>query len=447
MQLTGVCSAVVALMITAAMPLPAQSDAARSLERAQAQIAAAEKAEAALYAPELLRSARERYDAARLNATASKEALRQDSQRRAVEALEAATTAERIARYAADVREANRLRADVLRLGGTVDMPVVVEVPLGTIVTHADAAAQVAAAKASLESALKAGARQQQPSQFEEVLKVYDTAESLAKNKAQRDAAAHLAFLVDMRARRLEAETRASAATARLPELRLASAKLGREASERVAAEERRRREEAERQARIATAEAEQARQQATEQARMAAEQAERARLEAERQAAAARAEAQAAQAELDARARAEAEQKQRLADLEAKLAEIADTRRDDRGLVVTLPGIYFDTGKSLLKPGAREALNRIAAQLKASGAPLTVRIIGHTDSVGASDYNQRLSMERARAVQQFLGGAGLDAAAMLVEGRGEDAPVASNDTAAGRQQNRRVELIFAQQM
>lgn len=406
----------------------ATGGAVREVERAEAQIASAEQAGANVLAPEILREARERLDSARLNANSSNATLRADAQRRAVEAMEAARAAEEIARAAAQVNEFNRLYADVDRLGGDpAGLPLSqVEVAIGN--RGATASERVEAAQARLEAALRAGAREAEPQQFAEAVSMLDTAESMARKPEQADGAAHLAYLVEMRARRLEAALAADAASERLPQLELQAARLGREASERTAAEERRRREAAERQAREATAEA--------EQARLAAE---RAAAEADRR-------AQAAQDQLNAAQRAEEERRQRLAELEARLAEIAQTRRDEAGLVVTLPGIYFDTGKSVLKPGARESLSRIASNLRESGASFTITIIGHTDSVGSDSYNQQLSMDRASAVRDHLVASGLSSSAMIVEGRGETAPVASNDTAAGRQQNRRVELFIREQ-
>jgi outer membrane protein OmpA-like peptidoglycan-associated protein len=127
---------------------------------------------------------------------------------------------------------------------------------------------------------------------------------------------------------------------------------------------------------------------------------------------------------------------------MQQELGRLATTRRDARGLIVTLPGIFFDTGKSQLTPGARNTLTKIADQLKGES---TVRIAveGHTDSVGSDDSNQRLSEARANAVRDFLVNAGVSSAAISSSGQGEGVPVATNNTAAGRQQNRRVELII----
>jgi outer membrane protein OmpA-like peptidoglycan-associated protein len=127
---------------------------------------------------------------------------------------------------------------------------------------------------------------------------------------------------------------------------------------------------------------------------------------------------------------------------MQQELSSIANTRKDERGLIVTLPGIFFDTGKSQLKPGARSTLTRIAEQLRRIDTA-AIAIEGHTDSTGSNDKNQRLSEARAAAVREFLVGAGVPAARVTALGKGEEAPVATNNTTAGRQQNRRVELVI----
>lgn len=127
---------------------------------------------------------------------------------------------------------------------------------------------------------------------------------------------------------------------------------------------------------------------------------------------------------------------------MQQELSTIASTRTDERGLIVTLPGIFFDVGKSQLKPGARTTLTRIAERLRAADN-VTVAIEGHTDSTGSDDANQRLSEARALAVKNFLVGAGLTADRLTAAGRGEVQPVATNNNTAGRQQNRRVELVI----
>ena len=128
---------------------------------------------------------------------------------------------------------------------------------------------------------------------------------------------------------------------------------------------------------------------------------------------------------------------------MENELARIAATRRSERGFIVTLPGIFFDTGKSVLKPGAKNTLTKIADQLK-SDAELRVSVEGHTDNVGSEEKNLTLSDKRAQAVRDFLVNAGVPATQITASGKGEGEPVATNKTAAGRQQNRRVELVIA---
>jgi outer membrane protein OmpA-like peptidoglycan-associated protein len=124
----------------------------------------------------------------------------------------------------------------------------------------------------------------------------------------------------------------------------------------------------------------------------------------------------------------------QELADLKAK--------QTDRGLVLTLGDVLFDTGKATLKPGAFATIERLAAALKEVPARKVV-IEGHTDSVGSDEFNMQLSQNRALSVQSALMQRGVAASQITTLGKGESTPVASNDDAGGRQQNRRVELIF----
>jgi outer membrane protein OmpA-like peptidoglycan-associated protein len=148
----------------------------------------------------------------------------------------------------------------------------------------------------------------------------------------------------------------------------------------------------------------------------------------AQSEAAAAQNQAAAAQDEL-ARAR------QELADLQAKQTE--------RGMVMTLNDVLFDTGQATLKPGADRAVDRLAQYLKDSPGTQVI-IEGHTDSVGSDDYNLALSQRRAQAVADALTTRGVSADRIQAKGLGKSYPVASNDTQAGRQQNRRVEIVFS---
>jgi OmpA-OmpF porin, OOP family len=151
---------------------------------------------------------------------------------------------------------------------------------------------------------------------------------------------------------------------------------------------------------------------------------------------------AQNAQAEADrARMQAAAAQQQ-LANAQQQLADM-QAKQTERGMVVTLGDVLFDTGQATLKPGADLAINRLATYLSAN--PQTkVLVEGHTDSRGSADYNLALSERRAQAVATALESRGIPGDRVQTAGRGKDFPVASNDTAAGRQQNRRVEIVFS---
>ena len=104
---------------------------------------------------------------------------------------------------------------------------------------------------------------------------------------------------------------------------------------------------------------------------------------------------------------------------------------------------VLFDSGKHTLRPLAREKLAKISGIVLAYPA-LTLGIEGNTDSVGGDDYNQDLSERRAESVRSYLAEQGVPASSMTAKGLGKTQPVASNDTADGRQQNRRVELIVS---
>jgi outer membrane protein OmpA-like peptidoglycan-associated protein len=142
----------------------------------------------------------------------------------------------------------------------------------------------------------------------------------------------------------------------------------------------------------------------------------------------------QARQAELAARSELESMQQQ-FKELEAK--------QTSRGMVLTLSDVLFDVDQATLKPGAALALDRLAEFLQEN--PQTRIIIeGHTDSTGSAEHNEGLSQRRAEAVAQALLTRGVESNRFEIMGRGEAYPVASNSTAAGRQRNRRVEIIFS---
>ncbi len=136
------------------------------------------------------------------------------------------------------------------------------------------------------------------------------------------------------------------------------------------------------------------------------------------------------------------------LAELEAnKAAELEalkalQAKNTDRGMVLTLGDVLFDTNESTLKPGAVKNLDQVAAFLK-KYPERSLQIEGHTDSIGDEEYNYNLSSERALAVSNVLQSQGITRTRIISRGLGENAPIASNDIAEGRQLNRRVELIF----
>lgn len=183
------------------------------------------------------------------------------------------------------------------------------------------------------------------------------------------------------------------------------------------------------------------------QQARALAEQAARDKAAAEAARAAAEsarlaAEAQAQRAQADA-AQADREKAALRDQLRQQLNTILETRESARGLIVNLSDVLFDTGSANLKAGTREKLAKVAGILL-SHPGLKMQIEGHTDSVGSEDYNQRLSENRADSVRSYLVGQGIPSGAVGTAGFGESQPVASNATEAGRQQNRRVELIVS---
>lgn len=127
---------------------------------------------------------------------------------------------------------------------------------------------------------------------------------------------------------------------------------------------------------------------------------------------------------------------------LEAQIAEL-QAAQSERGLVITLGDVLFDTNKSELRSGARYTIDKLAAFL-AEYPTRNVLIEGFTDSTGTVEYNQRLSERRAEAVRNALAAQGVDSRRLMTRGYGVEYPVAGNETAAGRQRNRRVEVIIS---
>lgn len=212
------------------------------------------------------------------------------------------------------------------------------------------------------------------------------------------------------------------------------------------------RRAEAERQAATARAQRAQAEQ---ELARRNAELAQRdAQLEAQQEQARREAEARNAQLEAERQARAasdaalaaRAEQAERERnDALATLRQLAAIQETERGLVVTLAGsLLFRTDEATLLPVAQQRLDQVATALRTLADGQTLVIEGHTDSVGTSDYNRRLSGARAEAVRAYLVSRGVPPDQIVAVAKGEEEPVAPNTTAEGRANNRRVEIVIS---
>jgi len=128
---------------------------------------------------------------------------------------------------------------------------------------------------------------------------------------------------------------------------------------------------------------------------------------------------------------------------LSEQLNTILQTRDSARGLIVSMSDVLFDTGNYSLKPGAREKLAKVAGILLAYPG-LNIAVGGYTDNVGGDEMNQQLSDHRAGSVRDYLVQQGVADGAVSAEGYGNTLPVASNDNSAGRQQNRRVELVVS---
>lgn len=147
----------------------------------------------------------------------------------------------------------------------------------------------------------------------------------------------------------------------------------------------------------------------------------------------------QAQQGEL----KADSEKVAMRAQLSEQLNKILDTRDSARGLIVSMSDVLFDTGQYSLKPGAREKLAKVAGILIAYPG-LNIEVGGYTDNVGGDEMNQKLSENRAGAVRDYLVAEGVATNGVTSKGFGNTLPVASNDNSAGRQANRRVELVVS---
>ncbi len=163
-----------------------------------------------------------------------------------------------------------------------------------------------------------------------------------------------------------------------------------------------------------------------------------------DRNARTAREEATKFKTEAEAKAREAQEALDRASQLESELANLKAVKTD-RGMVLTLGDVLFASGKAELAPGAKQTMDNLAAFLD-KYPERNVQIEGHTDSTGSTELNLDLSERRAQSVKIALLERGISFDRINAVGFGEDKPIASNDTAGGRQQNRRVEIVILNQ-
>jgi outer membrane protein OmpA-like peptidoglycan-associated protein len=179
---------------------------------------------------------------------------------------------------------------------------------------------------------------------------------------------------------------------------------------------------------------------------------AKEAQMKAESEAAAAKSQAEQAalqakeQAARDEAARAQAATLALRAQLLQQLNDVLQTTDTPRGLVVNMADVLFETGKYALSQDAKLKLAKLSGIIQAHPG-LNLGIEGHTDTTGTPEFNQKLSQQRADTVREFLIAQGLGADSITAIGMGQDNPVADNSSAAGRQKNRRVEIIVSGQI
>ncbi len=131
-----------------------------------------------------------------------------------------------------------------------------------------------------------------------------------------------------------------------------------------------------------------------------------------------------------------------RVARLQQEMAAL-QAKQTDRGMVLTLGDVLFDTGRAQLKPGAFATLDRLATFMR-DNPERTLEVEGHTDSTGSDALNLALSQQRAESVRAALVSRGVDGGRIVTKGLGKAVPVAGNDTGEGRQRNRRVEIVIS---
>ncbi len=290
-------------------------------------------------------------------------------------------------------------------------------------------------------------------SKAESSLKMAENALSSKVNKKEIISTARQAVQFSEDARALAVQRQEEERIAQEREAAAAQAKAKAEAKAMVEAAEAKRKadEEAQRQTELTAAREAQMKAEAETSALKAKAEADAAAAKAQAEADSAAAKAQAEQEALrakeqaarDAAEKAEREKEALRASLLEQFNRILETRDTPRGLVVTMADVLFDTGKYDLRPAARERLARLSGIVLAHPG-LNLEVEGHTDSTGSDELNQKLSEQRAATTRSYLVDQGLAASQVTSKGFGKTMPVADNNTAAGRQKNRRVELIVS---
>ena len=311
---------------------------------------------------------------------------------------------------------------------------------------------QLAEAENAVEIARLAGADRYAPDTFQKAMVDLQNAEGFLNGSRDRkesetnsrEAAqmAEDARIITIRKIRAEQAANERAASAEREAAAQAAAQASAQqaqASAQQAQLDQQRREQAE----LARAQAERMKAEALTAAQQAAQ--DRAAADEARQQALAAQASAAAEADRLRQANQQAEQeKTRLRErLKQQFAAILETRETARGLIVNISDVLFDFNKYTLKPGAREKLAKVSGILLAYPG-LKIQLEGHTDSIGTDEYNMTLSQQRANAVQEYLQQQGVASGNLTAVGFGKANPVATNDTDAGRQQNRRVEMVVS---
>jgi len=289
------------------------------------------------------------------------------------------------------------------------------------------------------ESFNKAYAALQQAERYQDQKPGQKPVITMAREAAVRAEDARVVALHREEVERQENERQAALAREDEQRQRAETARLRADEEARLRAQADAERLAAERSKTEALAAAQQARleKQEADAARLAAQQAQQAAVDEQQRLA-----AQAAEADR-MRLKAEQDQAQLRQQLMEQFNAILQTRDTARGLIVNMSDVLFDTARYTLRPGAREKLAKVAGIIL-SHPGLKIEVEGHTDSVGGEEYNIRLSENRADAVRAFLVEQGVNPANVGAQGFGKSTPVADNSTAAGRQMNRRVELVVS---